>query len=53
VVGDNPVALVGGVAAVWLRAQDTPGQATVDVSHAVLGTRRVSVRLDATAPDPW
>ena len=53
VVGDNPVAVVGGVAAVWLRAGHEPGEAWVDVSHPVLGSQRVRVRLVSTAPDPW
>ena len=53
VVGDNPVAVVGGVAAVWLRAGHEPGEARVDVSHPVLGSQRVRVRLVGTAPDPW
>jgi hypothetical protein len=29
------------------------GTATVDVGHPVLGTRRVTLRLDDTAPDTW
>jgi beta-galactosidase len=53
VIGDNPLAVVGGVGVVWLRAGSTAGIATVDVSHPVLGTRRVSIRLHASAPDRW
>jgi beta-galactosidase len=53
VIGDNPLAIVGGVGVVWLRAGSTAGIATVDVSHPVLGIRRVSIRLHESAPDRW
>ena len=53
VIGDNPLAIVGGVGVVWLRAGSTAGGATVDVSHPVLGTRRVPIRLHESAPDRW
>ena len=52
-IGDAPAALVGGVAAGWLRAGHQPGTATVRVRHATLGERSVQVRLDAAEEEPW
>jgi beta-galactosidase len=53
VLGDSPAALVGGVAAVWLRAQDEPGSAIVRVRHPVLGRRSVRVELEPAEAEPW
>jgi beta-galactosidase len=53
VVGDKPIALVGGVAAVWLRAGEAPGVATVTAMHPRLGDRTVRIRVDKTTGEPW
>jgi beta-galactosidase len=53
VVGDKPIALVGGVAAVWLRAGEEPGVATVTALHPRLGDRTVRIRVDKTTGEPW
>ena len=52
-IGNDPAALVGGVAAVWLRAQNRPGTAVVRVRHAVLGSRTCRVALEPAAEEPW
>jgi beta-galactosidase len=46
-IGDNPIALVGGIAAVWVRAQETPGTAWISAHHLRLGTQTVEIRLQA------
>lgn len=52
-IGDAPAALVGGVAASWLRAGHELGTATVRVRHATLGERTVEVRLEPAEDEPW
>jgi beta-galactosidase len=52
-IGDAPAALVGGIAAGWLRAGHEPGDATVRVRHATLGEATVRVRLDPAEEEPW
>ena len=46
-IGDNPLALVGGTAAVWIRAQETPGTVRLTAKHLRLGSQTVEVRLTA------
>jgi beta-galactosidase len=45
-IGDNPPLLVGGVAAVWIRATQSPGTVRVTATHPRLGER--STRIDIT-----
>ena len=45
IVGDNPFALVGGTGAVWVRAGEQGGTATLRVTHPVLGTQTVTFTL--------
>lgn len=45
IVGDNPFALVGGTGAVWIRAGEQGGTATLRVTHPVLGTQTVTFTL--------
>lgn len=52
-VGDEPAALVGGVAGVWLRAQHRPGNAVVRVRHPVLGSRECRITLTPAEDEPW
>lgn len=53
VVGDNPIALVGGCAAVWLRARHDAGTVSVHATHPVLGRRSVRLQIAAAVPEPW
>jgi beta-galactosidase len=53
VIGDNPLALTGGAAAVYLRATEEPGQAVVTVSHPTLGSRSVPVTVEKTKAELW
>ncbi|WP_109486978.1 glycoside hydrolase family 2 protein [Occallatibacter savannae] len=49
-IGDNPLSLVGGVLAVWVRAGEQPGIVRLTAKHARLGEQTVSLRLTA-APE--
>jgi len=40
-IGDNPVAMMGGVMAVWVRAQEQPGEIKLTAKHLRLGTQSV------------
>jgi beta-galactosidase len=53
VVGENPAAFVGGVAAVWLRATHDAGEAVVVVTSPLLGSCERRIRVQDVAPDPW
>jgi beta-galactosidase len=46
-IGDNPLALVGGTAAVWVRAQETAGTAWLSAHHLRLGTQTIELTLKA------
>jgi beta-galactosidase len=53
VIGEQPVALVGGTAAVYLRATDESGQVTVSARHTWLGTRSTSVTVEKVEGELW
>jgi beta-galactosidase len=40
-IGDNPLALMGGTAAVWVRATEQPGTVRLTAKHLRLGTETV------------
>ncbi|MDB6160813.1 MAG: Beta-galactosidase [Gammaproteobacteria bacterium] len=50
-IGDNPFVLVGGVGAIWIRAQERAGVARITASHPLLGQRHVEVEIAAAPPD--
>jgi beta-galactosidase len=47
-IGDNPFALVGGTAAVWLRAREQAARVRLTAVHPVLGQRQVDFEIMAT-----
>jgi beta-galactosidase len=49
-IGDNPFSLVGGTGAVWVRAQEHPGKATLKAVHPYLGAQQVEIDI-AAEPD--
>lgn len=53
IIGDNPIALVGGIAAVWLRAGDEPGAAGVTATHPHLGSVTVRLTLRKVPGEAW
>lgn len=52
-VGDNPVPLIGGVAVVWLRADERPGTVRVVAIHPDLGTATAEVAVREVAAERW
>jgi len=44
IIGENPFAIVGGVGAVWIRTQTTPGTIQLQAKHPVLGKKEVRIR---------
>ena len=44
-IGDNPFSLVGGVCAVWVRAELTPGTVRLTAKHPRLGSQAVTINL--------
>jgi beta-galactosidase len=49
-IGDNPFSLVGGTGAIWVRAQQHPGKATLKAVHPNLGAQQVEIEI-AAEPD--
>jgi beta-galactosidase len=50
IIGDNPFVLVGGVGAVWIRAQERAGTVQITASHPSLGPRQVKVEIVPAPP---
>ena len=44
-IGDNPFGLIGGTGAIWIRAKETAGTATLRAIHPVLGTQELRFTL--------
>jgi beta-galactosidase len=49
-IGDNPFVLVGGVGAVWIRAQEQAGTVQITAIHPSLGPRHVKIEMVAAPP---
>ncbi len=49
-LGDNPISLMGGTAAVWVRAQERAGTVRLTATHLRLGTKTVEFTL-TTVPE--
>ena len=50
-IGDNPLALIGGTCAVWIRAGETPGPVRLTAQHPRLGSKSVELQLAAAPPE--
>jgi len=50
-IGDNPMVLMGGQAAVWVRAGDQPGTIRLTARHARLGSQVVQITTSAVPPE--
>jgi beta-galactosidase len=44
-IGDNPFALVGGTAAVWVRAKERGGMVSLTATHPRLGSQKAEIAL--------
>jgi beta-galactosidase len=47
IIGDNPFALIGGTGAIWIRAKEQPGTATLTASHPILGKETLHLEIAA------
>src|SRR5882757_3115859 len=45
IVGDNPFGLIGGTGAIWIRAKEEGGKATLKAKHPALGVQTVEFIL--------
>jgi beta-galactosidase len=43
IVGDNPFSLIGGTGAIWIRAQERPGNVRLKAIHPYLGSQQVDI----------
>ncbi|MBV9180329.1 MAG: glycoside hydrolase family 2 protein [Acidobacteria bacterium] len=50
-VGDNPFSLIGGTGAVWVRAKEEPGRATLKAVHPQLGPQQVEFEIAPAPPE--
>ena len=50
-IGDNPMSLVGGACAVWIRASETPGTVHLTVRHPRLGSQTLAFALMPAAAE--
>jgi beta-galactosidase len=50
-IGDNPLALMGGTAAVWVRTQQQPGTIRLTAKHLRLGSQTVEFTVQAAEPE--
>jgi len=47
IIGDNPLALVGGTGAIWIRAGEQAGQVRLAATHPQLGKQQVEIEIGA------
>ncbi len=51
IIGENPLVLAGGAAAVWVRAKEAAGTVRLTATNAILGSRSVTIRVKAAEPE--
>ena len=52
IIGENPLVLSGGAAAVWVKAKESAGVVNLSAKHPVLGSRSIAIRVKAAEPEP-
>jgi beta-galactosidase len=50
-IGENPLALAGGAAAVWVKAKEGAGVVNLTVTHPSLGSQTSAIRVKAAEPE--
>ena len=50
IIGDNPFSLIGGTGAIWIRAQEKPGNVRLKAIHPTLGAQQAEIQIVAS-PD--
>jgi beta-galactosidase len=51
IIGDNPFSLIGGTGAIWIRAHETPGRATLKAIHPSLGPQQVEITIAGSSAE--
>lgn len=51
IIGDNPFSLVGGQGAIWIRALEMTGKATLTAFHPFLGIQKVEFNIVEAPPE--
>lgn len=51
IIGDNPFSLVGGQGAVWVRALEMSGKATLTATHPFLGIQQINFDIVPALPE--
>jgi len=52
IIGENPFALFGGVGAVWIKTKEAIGVIKLTVTHAILGSKTVTLQVVAPRVRP-
>jgi beta-galactosidase len=50
-IGENPLALAGGAAAVWVKAKEGAGVVNLTARHSTLGSQTIAIRVKAAEPE--
>jgi beta-galactosidase len=50
IIGENPLALFGGVGAVWIRSKQSAGLVKLTATHQTLGSKTVEINVKAFRP---
>jgi beta-galactosidase len=50
-IGENPLVLAGGAAAVWVKAKETAGEVNLTATHPGLGSRSIAIRVKPGEPE--
>jgi beta-galactosidase len=51
IIGENPLVPVGGAAAIWVRAKESPGVVNLTATHPFLGRRSLAIRVKPAEPE--
>jgi beta-galactosidase len=50
-IGENPLVLAGGAAAVWVKAKEAAGEVNLTATHSGLGSRSIAIRVKPAEPE--
>ena len=50
-IGENPLVLAGGAAAVWVKAKEGAGVVNLTATHRGLGSHTIAIRVKAAEGD--
>jgi beta-galactosidase len=51
IIGENPIALIGGTGAIWIRAKEQPGTVKLSATHPYLGAQHLQFEIAAAPPE--